>query len=459
MKTLRTIIITACLSVNSVFGQQLSSGYFTDGYFYRHEMNPAIDNPQGYISLPALGNVNIGMKGNVALSDFIYVRDGKTVLFMNPSVSTDEFLDNIKDKNRINADVKVSFLSLGFKAIKGYNTIALNLRSNVNGVLPGELFRMAKEGPKNQVYDLSSTSFHADAFLELALGHSHKLDNHWQVGAKLKFLIGGANIDAKFNHARFELSDNYWTAVTDADVQTSIKNMAYKKEEKLRGPEGEQTLHEYVSGIDTDGFGINGFGVAFDLGACYRLNNDWNFGLSVVDLGFIRWKNNMLATTDGRKTVTTDDYVFSADDNASNSFSKEWNRFTEGLSSLYELEDKGDQGCRTRTLGATVNVSAEYSCPFYRSLSFGLLNTTKIQGDFSWTEFRLSANVTPVKYFSATVDFAEGSFGPALGMLLNLHPKHFNFYVGMDYTFWSLTKQGVPTSSKCNANIGVNFPL
>ena len=461
MKTWRKIIMTAtlCLSTNNLLSQQLASGFFTDGFLYRHEMNPAMDNSQGYISFPALGNVNVGLRGNVALSDFIYVRDGKTVLFMNPMVSSDDFLSHIKDKNRINAEVKMGIMSFGFKAFKGYNTVALNLRSNVNGVLPGELFRMAKEGLKNQTYDLSATSFHADAFLELALGHSHQLDKHWQIGAKIKFLVGGGNIDAKFNQAKFELSDDYWTAVTDAEVQSSIKNMTYKKEEKLRGPEGEQTRHEYVSGIDTDGFGLNGFGLAFDLGASYRLNDDWKFGLSVLDLGFIYWKNNMLATTGGSKTVSTDDYIFSADDDASNSFSNEWDRFTEGLSSLYELEDKGDQGSRTRALGATVNVSAEYSCPFYRPLKFGLLNTTKIQGDFSWTEFRLSANVAPLKWFSASTDFAEGTFGPAIGMLINLHPQHFNLFVGMDYTFWSLAKQGVPKSSKCNASIGVNFPL
>ena len=461
MKTWRAFIITATISLSSthLFGQQLASGFFTDGFLYRHEMNPAIANSQGYISFPALGNVNVGLRGNVALSDFVYVRDGKTVLFMNPMVSTDDFLSEIKDKNRMNTEAKIGIMSVGFKALNGYNTVAINLRSNVNGILPGELFRMAKEGLKNQTYDLSSTSFHADAFLELALGHSHQIDKHWQVGGKVKFLVGGANIDAKFNHAKFELSDNYWTAVTDAEVQASIKNMTYKKEEKLRGPEGNQTRHEYVSGIDTDGFGLNGFGIAFDFGACYRLNDDWNFGLSVLDLGFINWKNNMLATTGGKKTVTTDDYVFSADDDASNSFSNEWDRFTEGMSSLYELEDKGNQGSRTRALGATVNVSAEYSCPFYRPLTFGLLNTTKIQGDFSWTEFRLSANVAPVKFFSATVDVAEGTFGPAVGMLLNLHPKHFNFFVGMDYTFWTMTKQGAPTGSKCNASMGINFPI
>ena len=459
MKRFRIACMAACLSVCNMYAQNLASGYFTDGYLYRHEMNPAFMNSQSYVSFPLIGNVNVGTRGNVALDDFVYVKDNKTVLFMNPLVPSEEFLGNVNDRNRINAEVKVGLVSLGFKSKNGYNTIDLYLRSNVNAVLPGELFRMAKEGLKNEEYNLSDVNFHADAFFELALGHSHKISDKLQVGGKLKFLVGGANVDAKFNDAKFEFSNDVWTAYTDAEIQTSIKNMVYKTEEKFRGPANNQTRHEYVNGMDVDKFGLNGFGVGVDLGATYKLNDEWSFGMSLLDLGFIKWNNNILASTGGRKEVCTDDYVFSLDDDETNSFSNEWDRFTEGVASLYELEDKGNQGGRTKALAATLNVSAEYSCPFYRPLSIGLLNTTKIQGDFSWTEFRLSANVAPLKWFSASANFVEGTFGPAFGMLINLHPKHFNLFVGMDYTFWSLAKQCVPKSSKCNTSIGINFPL
>ena len=459
MKTLRIWVAAFSFVVTNLHAQQVSSGYFADGFLYRHEINPAIGNGQNYVSFPGLGNLSIGARGNVSLSDFIYSREGKTVLFLNPLVPSDEFLENIKNKNRINADVKVGIMSFGFKAKGSYNTFALNLRSNIGIILPGGLFRMAKEGPQNQVYDFSSTHAHADAFLEVALGHSRSIDERWRVGGKIKLLIGGANLDARLNNTRFELYDDRWLAMTDAEIQSSIRNMTYQTDMKIRGPESQEQLHEYVNGMDVDKFGLNGAGMAFDLGSTYRLNEEWNFGLSLLDLGFIRWKNNMLATTDGQKLVSTDDYIFSSDDDASNSFENEWDRFTEGLSSLYELEDKGDQGGRVRALGATLNVSAEYICPFYRPLSFGLINTTRVQGSYSWTEFRLSANVAPCNFFSASVNFAEGTFGPAFGWLLNIYPKGFNLFLGMDYTFVSLAKPGIPLSSKYNANLGINFPF
>ena len=158
-------------------------------------MNPAIANSDSYVAFPGMGNLNVGYRGNVSLGDFIYSRGGKTVLFMNDQVTPQEFLKNINDKNKLNAEVKVNVLSVGFKTKNSYQTIGVNLRSNIGVVLPGELLRMAKEGPSNSVYDLSATNVHADAFLEMAYGYSRDIDEQWRVGGKVKLLLGGGNID------------------------------------------------------------------------------------------------------------------------------------------------------------------------------------------------------------------------------------------------------------------------
>ena len=85
-----------------------------------------------------------------------------------------------------------------------------------------------------------------------------------------------------------------------------------------------------------------------------------------------------------------------------------------------------------------------------------LMNTTRFAGDYGWTDFRLSANVAPTGWFSATAAFSEGSFGPAFGWLLNFHPKGFNFYIGMDHASFKVAKQGVPLGNQYDLNIGMN---
>ena len=422
-------------------------------------MNPAFGNDQGYVAMPALGNLNIGMNSNLRVDNILYNIDGRTALFLNPKVSTSEFLSGIHDKNKITENLKIQILGAGFKAFGGYNTIEINARQDLDLNIPGSLLRLAKEGIENKTYDISNLNAHASGYAELALGHSRQINDQLRIGAKLKVLLGIANLDANFKKAQLTLGENEWVGITDAEIQTSIKSMKYEIEETERGPEGAETTHRYVSGLDIDSWGISGFGLAFDLGAEYKLDKNWAFSASLLDLGYIGWNNNYVASTNGERQVSTDKYIFNVDEDASNSFENEADRLMEGLSALYELQDNGDMGSRSRALAATMNLGVQYTPDFYDKLSFGLLNSTRMAGKYSWTEFRLSANVAPTNIFSASANMALGTYGTSFGWLLNFHPNGFNLFVGMDHTLGKLAKQGVPLSGRANVNIGINFPF
>ena len=460
MKTIKRYILLSALFVSATgaHAQYLTSGYFNDNYLLRHEMNPAFAPERNYVSFPGLGNINMSMRGNIGVKDVFFNRNGRTVTFMNSAVGVGEFLKNINDKNRLGMDVKMNILGGGFKAFGGYNTVGINVRSNVAANVPGALFRLIKEGPANQTYDISDFKAHADLYMELAFGHSRQLNDQWRVGGKLKFLLGGANVDAEFKDARLQLNEDGYTAVVDAEVQSSVKGLAYKTETKMRGADKNHP-HTYVSDVDVDNTGMNGFGLAVDLGAEFKLDEQWSFSAALLDLGFISWNNNMVASTNGPRTFNTDDYIFNTDDDAANSFDNEIDNLTEGLANLYELEDMGDKGGRTRMLGATMNLGAEYTLPSYNKLKFGFMNTTRIMGAYSWTDFRLSANISPCKIFSATANISEGTYGFGFGWMLDLHPKYFNLFLGMDHTFASIAKQGVPLSHQADMTFGINIPF
>lgn len=460
MKTIKSIIAVAIWGLASAAtAQNLNSGYFTDGYLYRHTLNPAFGNDQSYVAMPALGNLNVGMNSNLRVDDILFNVNGRTALFLNPQVSTSEFLDGIHDKNKITENLRLQILGTGFKAFGGYNTFEINARQDLGLNIPGSLFRLAKEGIENKTYDISNFNAHAGGYAEIALGHSRQINDQLRVGAKLKVLLGIANIDANFKKAQLTLGENEWIGITDAEIQASIKSMKYEIEETERGPEGEETTHKYVSGLDIDSWGINGFGLAFDLGAEYKLDKNWAFSASLLDLGYIGWNNNYVASTNGERQINTDKYIFNVDEDASNSFENEADRLMEGLSALYELQDNGDMGSRSKALAATMNLGVQYTPDFYDKLSFGLLNSTRMAGKYSWTEFRLSANVAPTNIFSASANMALGTYGTSFGWILNFHPSGFNLFVGMDHTLGKLAKQGVPLSGRANVNIGINFPF
>lgn len=453
MKKTKYILAALMLSATGAYAQYTNSGYFTEGYTYRHQLNPAFGNEKNYISIPAIGNMNMGIVGNMNLQDFIYNIDGKTTTFLHPDVSASEFMGNIEDENELNFDTRIQILSVGFKGFGGYNTIGVSMRGSLYGMMPKALFQFAKEGITNKTYDISDFGLHTNAYAELALGHSRQINDKLRVGANLKFLFGLANIDAEFNKAKLRLGEDHWDATVNAEIQASVKGLEYETETS------DFSGKPYVNGMDVDGFGLNGFGMAVDLGAEYKLNDTWRFSAALLDFGFISWSNNMVATTNGDKNVTTDKYKFDFDENADPDFEDQIDNLGDELISLYELDDEGDKGGRTKMLGATINLGAEYTLPAYNKLKFGLMNTTRFQGTNTWTEFRLSANVAPVKIFSAGANIAAGTYGMGFGWILSFHPKGFNLFAAMDHTLGKVSKEFVPLTSKGTFNLGVNIPF
>lgn len=455
-RNIRHIILpvaAALATTGAVEAQNTYSGYFLESYTPRYQMNPAFAGPTtGFVGMPALGDVNVAMRGSLHVSDIIYPNPGngkKSVLFTNPLISAEEAMSRFGNHNEIGANIKLDIIDFGFKAFGGYNTVGINVNADVNADVPKSLFSLIKEGMSNRTYDITDFRAGATAYAEIAFNHSRDIKQlpGLRVGATVKFLVGLANIDARFNKAALTLGENDWTAVTNADIYASVKGLSYKMDRN------ENTGHEYVSGADMGSYGPNGFGLGFDLGASYRWR-EFNFSLALLDLGFISWGDTQYASTNGDQNFNTDAFVFTATDDDDT-----FDRIKDQLSSLYELNNNGNIGSRTRALRATLNWGVEYEFPYYKPLHFGLVNSTRFAGPFTWTQFRLSANVKPCKVFSASANMAVGTYGVGFGWMLNLHVPKFNLFLAMDRTPGKLAAQGIPLNSNAEVNLGINFPF
>lgn len=453
MNKIKNIIAATAILLTATAGaQELESAYFVKGYAYRHEMNPAIANDDSYISIPMLGNINFEMGGTLGLKDLLYNVNGRTVTYINPDVPESAVLGNIKDENKLGMNMKIQLLSVGFKAPEGYNSIQLNVRAGTHAIIPGSIIKATKEGLTNRTYDLSGLNLSANTYAELAFGHSHQIGEHLSVGAKAKLLIGLAGADLKVNKALLNLGEDSYKATVNADMYVHSKNVKFEHEKN------GTTGHQYVNGIDNIEIGQNGIGVAFDLGAVYKLNDNWSFSASVSDLGVIKYKNSFMVSTGGDRNFDTNKYVFNFDNDAPNNFDDEMNRLTDGLAELYQLDDKGKAEAHKMSLGSTVHVGVEYTLPTYRNLTFGLLSTTRT-GDYSWSEYRISANVMPLKWFSASLSAVAGTFGLGFGGVLNIHTRVVNLFVAMDKMIGSVSKQFVPLNSNASFSAGLSFAL
>ena len=440
------------MAVLPAISQNTYSGYFLDNFLYRHQMNPAMGNDNNFLGFPTLGNVSVGMEGTIHLSKILYNYNGKTVLFTNPNLAPGT-VGEVPDKNKLGASIRDNIINFGFKGLGGYNTVGINFVTNTQIAAPGSLFNLLRDGVENKTYDIKNFNIYANAYAEIALNHSRDIAAvpGLRVGATFKFIVGGGNIYGRFQKAHLTLGEESWDIVSNADIYASVKGVKYK----LDTNNDVNPPRKYVNGIDFDNIsGPNGYGAAVDLGATYKWN-DFNFSLAILDLGGIAWNETQHASTDGDQYFQTSDYTFNVNDGDAT-----WDEIKNDISSLYQLKDMGDSGKRSTMLGTTMNIGVEYSLPYWRGLTFGLLNTTRMTGGYTWTEFRLSANVMPVKYISASANLVCGTYGVGFGWLLNVSTgKGFNLFLGMDRTPGKLAKQYAPLNSNANFNFGINFPF
>jgi hypothetical protein len=461
MKYNRFFLATAMLMATaSVTAQELTSAYFTQDYKFRHDMNPAYGNDQNYVSIPALGNINVRMQGNFGVEDVLFQNPatGKyDRTFMHPDVSVSDALSGFNSgDNKVIADVNVAILSAGFKSFGGYNTVEINSRTTVGVCLPYELFRFAKN-LNNDVYDIGDINARAQSYVELAFGHSRNIDEKLRVGAKLKLLFGVARADVSLENMKAEMAagSTQWIVSGQAKANMMMKGFTYKT--KTKEYEKRPGTYTYVNDADVDGAGLGGFGLALDLGATYKVMDELTVSAAVSDLGFINWSNNMQASNHETSFLFSGFQDVSIAKSSPNSMKNQANNYKDQLADFANLTDDGDQGSVSKALAATVRVGAEYQLPMYRQMAFGLLAQHRFNGPFSWTEARLSANWTPLNWLNGGLNTAVGTYGASAGWVLNVHPKGYNFFIGMDHILAKATKQFVPLSSKASINLGMNI--
>ena len=449
--------------------QGLNSGYFTDEFKFRHTMNPAFGNEQNYVSIPAHGNINVNTRGNFGYQNVIRENpmfpngsDKRMTTFMNPYISVSDALDEFSSgRNRIVGNVGITLLSAGFKAFGGYNTVELTSRTSFGVSLPYELFEFAKN-TGNRTYDMGDMNIGAMSYVELGFGHSRQIDERLRVGAKFKLLFGLARADVKLEDMTANLSGtDKWTVSGKATADVSLKGFKYESELEDYNNEANGQ-YEQVNDVDVDGFGLGGFGIAFDLGAEYKINEDWTVSAALLDLGFISWSDNARAESsgkpfefDGFHDVAVTEYE-PGDSRPGTELDVQTDDLGDQFADFAHLEDKGSSGGRTTGIGATINLGAQYNLPVYRPITFGFLSSTRINGPYTWTEGRLSANYEPLGWLNGGINMSVNSFTTSFGWVINIHPKGYNFFIGMDHILGKLSKEGIPLSSNASLSLGMS---
>lgn len=468
--TIKKIIISvlALSCAMPAFSQTFNSGYFTEGYKYRHRLNPAFASTRSYFALPVAGNISVSTESKLGISTLLYPYEGKLATFMHPSVNADDFLSKLNKNNILEVDINSNLFTVGAWGKRGFTTVELNIRSMTSANLPRDLFDFMKNIGAKSTYNISNFGVRSRNYTELAIGHSHQITEHLNIGAKVKLLTGIAGADVKIDRMDLTMNEDKWSIVAQGTMKASVPTLDIPLKQGTDELDlgnmsfGENfSLSNILSGI--------GFGAAVDLGAEYRFGGvleGLNISAAVLDLGFLSWGNGIKASTGENSWEFTgfDDISFEAGDE--NSIGKQFEALGGELARMVRFNSDG-KGSYSEMLACTVNLGAEYEMPFYRKMSVGALYSSRISGTYSKNEGRFFFNIAPARWFGLSANYGISNFGSSLGAVLSLDFPGIGLFVGSDYIFWDVTAPvtalkgiGLPYKNlNVNLNFGITFNL
>lgn len=440
MKKIYTLIAAALLATGAA--AQNPTAYFMEGSTFRSQFNPAFAPLRGYVNIPAIGDVNINVGGNIAVDNILFSRDGKLVTLLDSSVSAADALSGLKQNNLLGMDFRMNVIGFGAftKNHKNFWSFDLNVRVNEDANLPYSLFEFIKLGKEGQIRNFGTST---DSYLEAAFSYSFPLmDDRLYIGIRGKFLAGLARAQVTYDRFDISLREDRWAVLTQGTLDLTAAGA------KVETDPDSETFE--IGDLDFKPTKPAGYGFALDLGATYDILPNLQASLAVTDLGFISWskKNSVM----GVSTQETEFTGATVPENASEpvpDFDLEMLKF-----------NQVDGRSTTKMLRASVNAGLEYEV-WRHKIGIGLLYTARVWKYKTMHNITGSVNFHPVRWFTVSGSYSViDNRGGAVGLALNLCPNWINFYLATDVLTSKHTPQWVPIKqSSMNVTLGLGTPI
>lgn len=450
-------IIFSCLFVLKSGAQQDNTIHLIPIIPQASYTNPAFQPvPTWYIGFPGLSSVYAG----VGHSGFAY-RD----LFKRRSDdSLDLRMDNVLDKlgktNYVSVNAMEEWLAFGFRYKKNYFNFSVSDKASFRFGYPRDLISLGWKGNGQFVgktLDLSGIGVNASYYREIALGYSRSVKIFKQdfvVGGRVKYLKGLMNVYTKRNDVTVQINEDDFahTANTDFLVNMTIPDSI------ATGLDSLSADSSYFGSVDPNQVFFKGknSGLGIDLGAYYKLNKKFSFGVSLLDFGYIHWKSGGGSST-RNYTSNVKDFTYDGIDvnqffNQSDSvISQQMNQIGDSLADIFKINNSKDG--YNSPLPGKIYLTGMYSLTPHDKV--GLL----IRSEFFNRSIHPSITVSYNKWFfnmlSATASYSimnRSYMNLGFGLALNLGP--WQTYVATDNLYCLFDPEGTRT---VNVHFGFNF--
>jgi hypothetical protein len=463
MKNILTKILVFCLilmAVNSeVNAQESNTLQFMKGMSQSNLQNPALHNDSStvVIGFPGLSGLYFDFNSGFAANDLIHKGTGS--LADSLVLDIDGFHNSLKTTNTIEQNFSLPLFYLGIRGKKSFFSLGITEKEQTQFAFDKNLVTFLKDGNApymGQNFDLGDISMNSYQYMEVALGYSNELiNNKLTIGLRAKALFG-----------RFAMQTERMRLKVETAADGSYLNLSSDMKINLSAPVTPEYDDEgYFSGMNTDGlddpmnfiFVQGNMGMAFDLGAVYKLTPKITLSGSIVDLGKISFKEDVISLNhvsnykwegiDFSKSIdeSQEDYV-DPSDLVDDEMEKIEDSFRPKKSEIGS--DPFDMSIPTKIyLGGTYSVNDKFNV--------GLLDRIYKNGDFSQNTLTLSANTLIGNFLSLTGSYSMiGNSNNNLGLGMAIRLGFMQIYVVGD----NVLAAGDPSKATfVNARFGMNF--
>lgn len=285
--TILTFLLTTLL-----FSQTSVSFYHLGNTTYQNSaLNPAwIPNAKLFIGLPALSGVHLHVNNKLSYND-VFTKETSQV-----TLDVDKVISNLQDQNMSSIQANINLFHLGYTFGPGATiSVFANERVESDFLAPKKLVEYVWQGNDNFLDEkirIGQVGLQASHFREIGIGYAYSATPQLDFGLRAKYMMGFANASTPANFkANLTTSGEFFqldAELENAQLRTSGVDI-------YDGSQGDLTSH-LLGNANT--------GVAVDFGIDYDLNRYYSVAVSVLDLGWINWKENIKNQTVNDTTFT-----------------------------------------------------------------------------------------------------------------------------------------------------------
>jgi len=279
----------------ATMAQESTTLYFMKGLPQSDLQNPALHNDSSrvVVGLPGLSGIYFDANSGFAVNDLIH--QGTGLKSDSLVYDFDSFHDALKSTNSIQQNVSVPLLYIGFWNKKSFFSFGITEKETAQFTFDKSIVTFIKDGNGpylGQNFDLGNMELNALHYREYAFGYSNELiKNKLTIGLKLKALYGKSAIQTQRMNLQVETASDGSYLNLRSDMKVNLSMPATLEYDSIN----------YLSGMNNDNLKVGdyinqtgNFGMAFDLGAVYKLTPIITLSGSIIDMGKISFKKNLI---------------------------------------------------------------------------------------------------------------------------------------------------------------------